>query len=176
MAAWSQSGRPPSSSSASQLSRSASFSLSSTRLIKELQIFSKSSSSNREFEKEKIDQHFTDFPTQVQEMGGLEIPLVLSCPSELEPHYHQHCPSGGCHHNHNYLMIITVSRGIDKWPKLISASCWCAPRSGPQIQEGRPHLYSWGKMNVNRNISLYKPKQHRSLPPPLVTTQWTTTP
>merc|ERR1712211_52005 len=53
----------------------------------------------------------------VQKMGGLEIPLVLSRPSELEPHYHQHCPS---------------------------ASCWCAPGSGPQIQEGRPHLYSWG--------------------------------
>ena len=64
--------------------------------------------------KKKINQYCIDFPSQVQEMGGLEIPLVLSCPSELEPHYHQHCPSGGCHHNHNYLMIITVSRGIDK--------------------------------------------------------------
>ena len=171
MAAWSQSGRPPSSSSASQLSRSASFSLSGS-----VQLSSKSSSSNREFEKEKIDQHFTDFPTQVQEMGGLEIPLVLSCPSELEPHYHQHCPSGWCHHNRNYTMIKLVSRGINKWSKLTSASCWCAPRSGPQIQEGRPHLYSWGKTNVNRNISLYKLKQHRSLPLLLVTTQWTTTP
>ena len=126
--------------------------------------------------KREIDQNLTDFPTQVQEMGGLEIPLVLSCPSELEPHYHQHCTSGGCHHNHNYTMINTVSRGVDKWSKLTSAPCWCAPWSGPQIQEGRPHLYSWGKTNVNRNISLYKLKQHRSLPLLLVTTQWTTTP